>query len=111
VDHVNITHQVLEEGIDNTFILANSLFLDEEKKEGYWGLYFDGSHSSTGSGVGLVLRSPDNETTLFSYKLEFNYTNNIVEYEALILGLNLYIDMNIKTLHVRGDSDLIHFTS
>jgi ribonuclease HI len=107
VDHVNITHQVLEEGIDNTFILENSLFLDEEKKEGSWGLDFDGAHSSTGSGAGIVLRSPDNETTLFSYRLEFNCTNNIFEYEALILGINLAIDMNIKTLHVKGDSDLI----
>jgi ribonuclease HI len=107
VDHVNITHQVLEEGIDNTFILENSLFLDEEKKEGSWGLDFDGAHSSTGSGAGIVLRSPDNETTLFSYRLEFNCTNNIVEYKALILGINLAIDMNIKTLHVKGDSDLI----
>jgi hypothetical protein len=96
VDHVNITHQVLEEGIDNTFILENSLFLDEESKEG----------SRTGSSVGIVLRSPDNETTLFSYMLEFKCTNNIAEYKALILGINLSIDMNIKTLHVRGDPRL-----
>ena len=39
--------------------------------------------------------------------LEFNCTNNIAEYEALILGLNLAIDMDIKTLHIRGDQDLI----
>jgi hypothetical protein len=70
VNHINITHQVLEEGIDSTFILANSLFLDEEKKEGSWGLDFDGAHSSRGSGVGIVLRSLDSETTLFSYRLE-----------------------------------------
>jgi ribonuclease HI len=60
-----------------------------------------------GSGAGIVLRSPDNETTLFSYKLEFDYKNNIVEYEALVLGINLAIDTNIKNLHVKGDSDLI----
>jgi ribonuclease HI len=53
------------------------------------------------------LRPPDRETTLFSYKLEFDCTNNIAEYEALILGINLAIDMNIKNLHVKGDSDLI----
>jgi ribonuclease HI len=87
--------------------LENSLFLDEEKKEGSWGLDFDGVHSSVGSGAGIVLRSPDNKTTLFSYRLEFNCTNNIVEYEALIPSVNLAIDMNIKFLHVRGDSDLI----
>jgi hypothetical protein len=44
VNQVNITHQVLDEGIGNTFILEKSLFLDEEKKEGTWGLDFEGSH-------------------------------------------------------------------
>jgi ribonuclease HI len=107
VDHVNITHHILEEGIENTFILEKSLFLDEEKEEGSWGLYFNGAHSSTGSGAGIVLILLDNKTTLFLYMLEFNCKNNIIEYEALIIGINLAIDMNIKTLHVKGDYDLI----
>jgi ribonuclease HI len=107
VDHVNVTHQVLEEGIHNTFILENSLFLNEENKEGSWGLDFNGAHSSTGSGAGIGLRSPNNEDTIFSCRLEFNYTNNIVEYESFILGINLAVDRNIKSLHVRGYFDLI----
>jgi ribonuclease HI len=107
VGHDNVNHQVLEEGIDNMFIVVDSPFIDEERKEGSWGLDFDGAHSSVGSGAGIVLRSPDNETTLFSYRLEFDCTNNIAKYEALILGINLAIDMNIKNLHVKWDSDLI----
>jgi ribonuclease HI len=87
--------------------LEKSLFIYEGKREGYWGMDFDGAHSSTGSGVGIVLRSPDKKTTLFSYRIEFNCTNNIEEYEALILGVHLGINMNIKNLHVKGDSDLI----
>jgi ribonuclease HI len=102
-----MTHQALDEGIDNTFILENSLFLDEEKKDGSWGLDFDGAHSNSGSGAGIFLISPNNETPLFSYRIEFNYTNHIAEYEALILGMNLAIDMDIKFLCVRGNSDLI----
>ena len=100
-------HQVLDEGINNIFIFTNYLFLDVEKKDGYWGLNFYGIHASSSSSAGIVLISQDNETTLFSYKLELNYTNNITEYESLILGMNLSINMNIKSLHVRGDSDLI----
>jgi ribonuclease HI len=87
--------------------LENSLFIDQEKREGYWGLDFDGAHSRIGSSAGIVLRSPNNETTLFPYRLEFDCTNNIIEYEALIIGINLAIDMKIKTLHVKGDYDLI----
>jgi hypothetical protein len=77
----------LEEGINDTFILENSLFLDEEEREGSWGLDFDGAHSSIGSGARIALRSPNNETTLFSYNLELNCKNNINEYETLILGI------------------------
>ena len=42
-----------------------------------------------------------------SYRLEFNCTNNVAEYEALILGLNLAIDKGATILEVKGDSDLI----
>jgi ribonuclease HI len=83
------------------------LFLDEEKKDDCWALEFDEAHASIGSSTGIVLVSPDKGVTYFSYRLEFDCTNNIDEYEALILGLNLTIDMNIMTLHVRGDSNLI----
>jgi hypothetical protein len=69
----------LEEGIDNMFILVTSPFIDEERKEGSWGLYFDGAHSSTDLSAGIVLKSPDNKTTLFSYRLDFDFTNNILE--------------------------------
>jgi ribonuclease HI len=45
--------------------------------------------------------------TLFSYRLEFDCTNNIVEYEALTIGLDLALDRKIKCLKVIGDFDLI----
>jgi hypothetical protein len=48
-DHVNMSHQFLDEGIYNTLIFGNSLFIYEEKKDGSWGLDFDGAHSSSGS--------------------------------------------------------------
>jgi hypothetical protein len=102
-DCIYPSHQFLDEGIKNTFILENSLFQDEERRDATWGLYFDGGNSSSGSITRVVLISPYKEATLFSFRLEFNCTNDIVEYEALILGLNLAIDMNIKSLHVRGD--------
>jgi ribonuclease HI len=98
---------VVSEEIEYTCILSNSIFLDEEEREGSWTLEFDGAHSSSGSGVGVVFLSPDKEATYFSYRLEFDCTNNIVEYEALLLGLNLTIDMKINFLHIRGDSYLI----
>lgn len=35
------------------------------------------------------------------------YTNNQAEYEALIVGLELMIDMGVKNVIIRGDSQLV----
>ncbi|XP_059310034.1 uncharacterized protein LOC132061196 [Lycium ferocissimum] len=40
-------------------------------------------------------------------KLKFRCTNNIVEYEACILGLRMALDMDINELMVIGDFDLL----
>jgi ribonuclease HI len=52
-----------------------------------WKIFFDGASSKDGAGVGIILVSPAQETTSLSYKLEFEATNNVAEYEALVLGL------------------------
>jgi ribonuclease HI len=78
-----------------------------EETEGIWTLEFDGSHSSSGSGAGVVLTAPSGEVFYHSYRLEFCCTNNVVDYEALIRGLNLVIDKGVTILEVKGDSDLI----
>jgi ribonuclease HI len=45
--------------------------------------------------------------TLISCHLEFECTNNIVEYEALVQGLKKAIDLKVKCLRVFGDSEII----
>jgi ribonuclease HI len=84
-------------------------FKDELSKtpEGIWTLEFDGANSISGSGDGIVLTAPSKETYYYSYRLEYHCTNNIIEYKALIIGLNLVIDKGITHLRVIGDSDLI----
>ena len=42
-----------------------------------------------------------------SYRLNFHCTNNIVEYEALLLGLHLLKKLGAKRITVHGDSELI----
>ena len=79
------------------------------EKEGtpIWDMFFDGACSKEAAGVGVVLVSPTNEVIYLSFKLNFQVTNNIVEDEALILGLNASKEMGIKGLKVFGDADLI----
>ncbi len=54
-----------------------------------------------------MLKSPLGHIFKFAYQLEFEATNNVVEYEALLLGLDLAKALRIKLLSIKGDFDLI----
>jgi ribonuclease HI len=62
----------------------------------FWTLYFDGSKSQEGFGVGCILINPKGKRKLLSCRFEFECTNNIVEYEAIVQGLNKSMDLNVK---------------
>jgi ribonuclease HI len=70
-------------------------------------MFFDGASSSIGAGAGVVFKSPSQETIFLSYKLEFEVTNNVAEYEALVLGLRVAKEMGIREMAVFGDAELI----
>ena len=70
-------------------------------------MLFDGACSRETAGAGVVLVSPEQESTHMSFKLSFQVTNNIAEYEALLLGLNAVKDRGIRNIKVFGDVDLI----
>jgi len=72
-----------------------------------WKMYFDGSYTQHGSRAGILLITPSGDTIPKSYKLMFPCTNNVVEYEALVIGIKLAIGWNIKELQVYGDSQLV----
>jgi ribonuclease HI len=72
-----------------------------------WTLYFDGSLMKTGEGAGLLFISPLGEHMRYSVHLHFPASNNMAEYEALLCGLRIAIEMGIKSLDVRRDSQLV----
>ena len=63
-------------------------------------MFFDGASSKEGVGFRVVFVSPCQETIPLSYKIEFEATNNVAEYEALVLGLRAAKDMGIEELSV-----------
>ncbi|PKI59973.1 hypothetical protein CRG98_019640 [Punica granatum] len=73
--------------INTDFPDEGVLQVDEEKEEPTWKMYFDRVINSVGSGVGVVLISPDGRHYPVAAKVDFSCTNNVVEYEACILGL------------------------
>jgi hypothetical protein len=72
-----------------------------------WTLYFDGSVMKTGAGAGLLFVSPLGKQMRYAVRLHFPASNNMAEYEALLCGLKISIEIGIKRLNVRGDSQLV----
>ena len=70
-------------------------------------MYFDRDYSKVGKGAGIVLISPSNKVYNFAFRLEFEASKNVAEYEALLLGLEIVKYMGIKMLNIKGDSDLV----
>jgi ribonuclease HI len=61
----------------------------------------------TGLGASLLFISPLGEHMRYAVRLHFPASNNMVEYEALLCGLRIAIEMGIKRLDARGDSQLV----
>ena len=59
----------------------------------YWTMYFDGSVMVPGSGAGVVLISLDGSRLRYAIRLHFLASNNTAEYEALINGLRIAIEL------------------
>ena len=67
-------------------------------------MYFDGSLMKTGVGVGLLFISPLEVHMRYMIWLHFATSNNAAEYEALVNGLQIAIELGVRRLDVRGDS-------
>jgi ribonuclease HI len=72
-------------------------------------LEFDGgSRGNPGpAGIGVVLRAADGTALLTLGRYIGHATNNVAEYEALILGLKKAEELGARRLQIRGDSELI----
>jgi ribonuclease HI len=67
-------------------------------------MYFDGSLMKTGGGAGLLFISPLGEHVHYVIRLHFPASNNVAEYEALVNGLRIAIELGVRRLDARGDS-------
>jgi ribonuclease HI len=72
-----------------------------------WTMYFDGSLMKTGAGVGLLFISPLGKHLRYVLRLHFPASNNVAEYEALVNGLRIAIELGVQRLDARGDSLLV----
>ncbi|XP_022857676.1 uncharacterized protein LOC111378680 [Olea europaea var. sylvestris] len=66
-----------------------------------------GSAGDVGSGAGVVLISPEGPKLTSAVRFGFKATNNVTEYEALLAGLRLATEMQVKRLLISNDSQLV----
>jgi ribonuclease HI len=72
-----------------------------------WTMYFDGSLMKFGAGAGLLFISPLGKHVRYVLHLHFSASNNVAEYEALVNGLHIAVELGVRRLDARGDSQLI----
>jgi ribonuclease HI len=61
----------------------------------------------TGAGAGLLFISPLGKHLRYVLHLHFPASNNVAEYEALVNRLRITIELGVRRLDARGDSQLV----
>ena len=82
----------------------NDLEVVEDKK---WIIHVDGLSTQHAGGIGVVLQSPEGDQLTYKVCLQYQTTNNEVEYEAIFKGLELAKSIEVKSVLILGDSQLI----
>ena len=73
----------------------------EDKK---WIIHVNGSSTQHVGGIGVVLQFPEGDRLTYKVHLQYQTTNNEVEYEALLKGLELAESIRAKSILILGDS-------
>ncbi|XP_070039450.1 uncharacterized protein [Nicotiana tomentosiformis] len=101
--------------VDNEYQPLSTYFPYEEvnsvevipEETNAWKMFFDGAVKAKGVGIGAILISPTGQHYPVTARFQFFCTNNTVEYEACIMGMNMAVDLDVEELLIMGDSDLI----
>ncbi|XP_074296849.1 uncharacterized protein LOC141627503 [Silene latifolia] len=72
-----------------------------------WQMNFDGAARQDGAGAGVVFVTPQNHLMPYAFTLTQLCTNNMAEYQALILGLQTAFEIGIRDMDIYGDSELV----
>ncbi|XP_074352022.1 uncharacterized protein LOC141691181 [Apium graveolens] len=95
---------------DKTLVVHQPLHSEESLEEfphSWWILHVDGAVNNGGAGEGIVLVSPEGHHLMSAIHFKFYATNNDAEYEVLINGLKITLEMGVRNLIVKSDSELV----
>ena len=72
-----------------------------------WKLYIDRASRVQGCGVGDNLIGPNKVRIKYAVQIKYNATNNTTEYKALLIRLQLTIEVRAEHLKIYSDSQLV----
>ncbi|XP_024195581.1 uncharacterized protein LOC112198681 [Rosa chinensis] len=84
-----------EDGVEHAIFYLSHVLTDCETR------------TDTLAGAGIVLENPAGDRFSYSFQLTFQCTNNQAEYEALIIGLEVLLEMGVRDVQIRDDSQLV----
>ena len=67
----------------------------------------DGSSTLYARGIGIILKSLEGDKLKYAAHLQYQTTNNEAEYETLLKGLELAKSLEVDSIVIQGDSQLI----
>jgi ribonuclease HI len=77
------------------------------KKQPYWNIYYDEAWGFAGAGAAAIITSPLEVKMKYTVRLEFQCTNNIAEYEVVLLRLRKAKAIGIQGLIIKTDSYVV----
>lgn len=83
--------------------------IDETPSISYpeWKLYVDGASGAKGFGAGVILIGRYRIRIKYAFRIKYDATNNASEYEALLIGLRLALEVRAENLKIHSDSQLV----
>ena len=101
-----IKSQVLADFVANWTLLAPSQ--SPPVIEAIWQLECDGAFCKNGSGASAILTAPSGTQLKYAARLDFpGCTNNVAEYEGLLLGLRKARALGARRVSIKSYSELI----
>lgn len=87
--------------------MAETISPIEEWTPPEWALFVDGASNIKGKDPKIVLEEPNDILIEQALKLEFTDDNNQTEYEALIIGIILILEMGASRWKEKNYSELV----
>ena len=102
-ERFDLTPEALQE------LFRNAADLFRAREAGFWRLNCDGaSRGNPGpAGAGIVLHDPQGRLRVNTGRYLGETTNNVAEYQALLLGLEEARKLEVKNLRIFADSELM----